>query len=210
MMSFCDRLMKENTDVGTCMPAEVFFDVDPAPAPVALGVEPPIPASGSAGASSSAGPALAAEQQLAAEDSRGCSVAVVLANGGIIRHYHYGNRRQYFEAQCPCDHFKCRKSMSSLPPTPAGQLHNPTQGRCLGYLLAWLTVGATATAKSTRSDHMHWEPSHEERRRCRDEFKRDMSANAVSLRSRERPKDHPDDDSEPEVGPQRPGRFTGM
>ena len=48
-----------------------------------------------------------------------------------------------FEAVCPNKKVHgplCRKTLSSLPPKGRYILWNPWQGRCLGYLLAWVQL----------------------------------------------------------------------
>ena len=122
--------------------------------------------------------------------ARGKSEQTVSVPGGRVSFYRKGN---FFQATCsnPAHLPKCVLSRS------AEEGRKPSQGRPLGFLVAWLAKGAELPDKSSHWNKDHW-PSHEERLACRRQLAVVEGGEGLLLSERVQ---RPDEGEEPEAIP---------
>ena len=105
-----------------------------------------------------------------------------------------------FEATCACPALHtslCRTTRKSTAPKYSKSIFvKPSQGRCCGYMAAWLLFGFTQDCAET---HRTFEPDRTQRRAGRALLKE--SPMGRKLLSKEAPKGHFESDSEPDICP---------
>ncbi len=168
------------------------------PAPVAAAAPPTVVSATSASSASTMPPAApAAKVGLDAGATEDAIVHYFMpdGNGGKIVWY---KSKKCFMAYCGCPekHGKlCRVTRSALPPKT--WTSSPSQGRCAGFLAAWILFGDTVPDAEIHKNSFR--PSRLQRRAGRA-----LLASSEQGRRRlakERLKEHPESDSEPELCP---------